>query len=96
MNDARLSELLKNGAEIAQKGTEVAQRLTGKGRADAINTAVVVFNALQEDGSLTLEKLEALTKLSNGSVKNAIRLLRLNGIIKREGADRGGRWEVLV
>lgn len=90
------AEVARKGAEVAQKGAEVAQRLTGKGRTDAINNAVVVFNALQEDGSLTVEKLEALTKLSNGSVKNAIRLLRLNGIIKREGADRGGRWEVLV
>ena len=90
------AEVAPKGSEVAQKGAVVAQRLTGKGRADAINNAVVVFNALQEDGSLTLEKLEVITKLSNGSVKNAIRLLRLNGIIKREGADRGGRWEVLV
>jgi len=89
-------EVAQKSVEVAQKGAEVAQKLVGKGRADAINNAVAVFNALQEDGSISIEALESMTKLSNGSVKNAIRLLRLNGIIKREGADRGGRWVVLV
>lgn len=89
-------EVAQINREVAQKSAEVARMLRGKGRRDAINNALAVFSALQRDGSLSIETLSSITHLSNGSVKNAIRLLRLNGIITREGSDRGGRWVVLA
>jgi ATP-dependent DNA helicase RecG len=90
------TEVAQIDLEVAQKSAEVARMLRGKGRRDAINNALAVFSALQRDGSLSIETLSSITHLSNGSVKNAIRLLRLNGIITREGSDRGGRWVVLA
>ena len=112
MNDTRLSEsevalkgaeVAPKGAEVAPKGTDVAriinaakEKIQNSGRADAIKNAIAVLVFLMEDGEITIPDIESRTHLSNGSVKNAIRLLRLNGIIRREGADRGGRWEVLV
>ena len=96
-------EVAPIGAEVALKGAEVAQKLgmikeklKGLGRTDAIENAIAVLGFLIEDGDLSIPDIESRTHLSNGSVKNAIRLLRLNGIIKREGSNHGGRWEVLV
>ena len=97
------AEVAPKGAEVAPKGAEVAriinaakEKIQNSGHADAIKNAIAVLVFLMEDGDITIPDIESRTHLSNGSVKNAIRLLRLNGIIKREGANRGGRWEVLV
>ncbi|MBR4172356.1 MAG: hypothetical protein IKR48_11955 [Kiritimatiellae bacterium] len=82
--------------QVAPKSTEVAQRLSGKGRADAVRNAVAVFECLMANSEVSVPNIESKTHLSNGSVKNAIRLLRQNGIIKRDGSNRSGRWVVLV
>ena len=98
-----IAEVAPKGAEVAPKGAVVAriinaakETIQNSGRADAIKNAIAVLVFLMEDGEITIPDIESRTHLSNGSVKNAIRLLRLNGIIRREGANRGGRWEVLV
>ena len=89
-------EIAPIGSEVAQKNPEVAQKLSGKGRGDAVGNALAVFNAIYADGNISIAEIESITQLSNGSVKNAIRMLRTNGIIMREGADRGGKWTVLI
>lgn len=89
-------EVAQTGSEVAQKRSEVAQRLAGKGRVDAINNATLVFEEIFKNAKSSISEVEKKTGLSNGSVKNAIRLLRINGLIKREGADFGGRWIVLI
>ena len=89
-------EVAQKETEVAQRGAEVAQRLSGKGRADAISNATLVFEMIFANNKSSISEIENKTGLSNGSVKNAIRLLRINGIIKREGADFGGKWTVLI
>lgn len=84
------------GPEVAQRLNIVKEKLKGLGRADAIENAIAVLGLLLEDGNLSIPDIESSTHFSNGSVKNAIRLLRVNGLIKREGPRRGGRWVVLV
>ena len=81
--------------QVAPKPAEVALMLKDKGRTDAIKNAVAVFRCLMEDGGVLVADIENQTHLSNGSVKNALRLLRMNGIIKRDGSNRNGRWVVL-
>lgn len=92
----RSAEVAQTDLEVAQRGAEVAQRLSGKGRADAISNATLVFEMIFANNKSSIGEIENKTGLSNGSVKNAIRLLRINGIIKREGADFGGKWTVLI
>ena len=74
-------EVAPKGAEVAPKGAEVAQRvekvvkkLDGHGRADAIENAVVVYKCIIEDNRIAIPDIESKAHLSNGSVKNAIRL----------------------
>ena len=97
------AEVAPIGAEVALKGAEVAQKLSnikekikGLGRTDAIENAIAVLGFLIEDGGLSIPDIESRTHLSNGSVKNAIRFLRVNELIRHEGSNRGGRWVVLV
>ena len=89
-------EVARKLAEVARKRTEVAQKLAGKGRADAIQNAVEVFMVIAESGEISIAEMEKKTGFSNGSVKNALRLLRVNNIITRKGGDRGGRWVILI
>ena len=97
------AEVAQKDVEVAQKGAEVAQKLNdikakikGVGRVDALENAITVLGFLMEDTRISIPDIESRSHLSNGSVKNAIRLLRVNEIIKREGSNRGGRWVVLI
>jgi hypothetical protein len=90
------SEVAPKGAEVAQKLGVIREKIKDLGRTDAIENAIAVLGFLIEDGGLSIPDIENRTHLSNGSVKNAIRFLRVNEIIRHEGSNRGGRWVVLV
>ncbi len=89
-------EVSLTSLKLAPIGAEVAQKLKGKGRGDAIDNAIAVFKIIYVNGKISIGEMESMTQLSNGSIKNAIRMLRTNGIIMREGAGRGGRWVTLI
>ena len=88
-----ITERLKTLRKEVKMCDAIAESL---GRADAIENAISVLGFLIEDGGLSISDIESRTHLSNGSVKNAIRFLRVNEIIRREGSNRGGRWVVLA
>ena len=46
-------------------------------------------------GNTTLEELQALTGLSSGGIRKAIRRLKDAQLLHRVGPDKGGHWEVL-
>lgn len=86
----------KKNVKLVRRLKKVRQAISALGRADAIENAVAVFRCIVDDGGLSIPGIERRTHLSNGSVKNAIQLLRVNGIIKRDGARRNGRWVALM
>jgi ATP-dependent DNA helicase RecG len=90
------AEVAPISAEVAPKLRAVRRKLEGRGRADAIENAIAVFKVIMENGGLSIPDMESRVHLSNGSVKNAIRLLRLNEIIRRNGSNRNGKWVALV
>ena len=55
-----------------------------------------IAELLRNGEGLAIPDIESKTHLSNGSVKNAIRLLRINAIIVRRVSNRSGKWEALV
>ena len=89
-------EVAPIGPEVAPKLSSIKEKIRSLGRADAIENAISVLGFLIEDGGLSISDIESRTHLSNGSVKNAIRFLRVNEIIRREGSNCGGRWVVLA
>jgi len=92
----RIQQVAPTDAQLAQRRAEVAQRLVGKGRSDAIENTISVYAVLAVNGDMSIAEIESRTKLANRSIKNAFRLLRLNGVIAREGGTYGGKWVVLV
>jgi ATP-dependent DNA helicase RecG len=76
----------EDGTDGTVNGTEVAQNLLDSERA--------VLDALRTNGSLTIKTLVATTGLSERQVKRILVRLREQGLLRREGSDRGGRWVV--
>ncbi|MDE6259080.1 MAG: HTH domain-containing protein [Muribaculaceae bacterium] len=58
------------------------------------NTEHKILELLKLDGSLTIDQLYPLLKMSRKGVQKAIERLKDKGILYREGSTKGGRWIV--
>ena len=58
------------------------------------NTEHKSLELLKLDGSLTIDQLYPLLKMSRKGVQKAIERLKDKGILYREGPTKGGRWIV--
>ena len=58
------------------------------------NTEHKIIGLLKLDGSLTIDQLYPLLKMSRKGVQKAIERLKDKGILYREGSTKGGRWIV--
>ena len=54
-----------------------------------------ILDHLKDYPAATLEELQALTGLSSGGIRKAIRRLKDAKLLRRVGPDKGGHWEVL-
>ena len=53
-----------------------------------------IIELLKLDGSLTIDQLYPLLKMSHKGVQKAIERLKDKEILYREGSTKGGRWIV--
>ncbi|MBD5236614.1 MAG: hypothetical protein HDS62_03645 [Bacteroidales bacterium] len=60
------------------------------------NTEHKIIGLLKLDGSLTIDQLYPLLKMSRKGVQKAIERLKDKGILYREGTTKGGRWIVRI
>lgn len=51
-----------------------------------------ILAAMQENPAVTIRELQEIVGLSESGVKKIIKQLRTEGVIKREGGAKGGRW----
>ena len=58
------------------------------------NSEHKIMGLLKLDGSLTIDQLYPLLKMSRKGVQKAIERLKDKGILYREGSTKGGRWIV--
>lgn len=54
-----------------------------------------ILAAMQENPAVTIRELQEIVGLSESGVKKIIKQLRTEGVIKREGGAKGGRWRVM-
>jgi len=47
---------------------------------------------MRENPAVTIRELQEIVGLSESGVKKIIKQLRTDGVIKREGGAKGGRW----
>ena len=64
------------------------------GQTNTDNT-IVVLQAIVNDPYITRIKLSELTGIAPSAVQKHINKLKKQGIIKRNGGDFGGHWEIL-
>ena len=58
------------------------------------NTEHKIIELLKLDGSLTIDQLYPLLKMSRKGVQKAIERLKVKGTLVRGGSTKGGRWIV--
>lgn len=59
-------------------------------------SAQMIVDALIANPSLTRSELSSIIEKTEDTVKHHIQMLQKKGIIKREGSDRSGYWQVLI
>ena len=76
-----------------QKGSEKgSQKGSEKG---SEKTRDRIVSEMKKNPSVTINKLATTLSISDRAVSKHIKKLQEEGIIRREGADRGGSWEVI-
>ena len=61
-------------------------------RLDARRSLIAVFKAILSNREVTIVQLEEKTSLANGTVKDALAMLKEMGAIFRVGAKKNGHW----
>jgi predicted HTH transcriptional regulator len=56
---------------------------------------VKILNLIKQDNSITIPKIANKLDVSSKTIKRDIQKLKNEGIIKRIGPDKGGKWSVL-
>lgn len=54
-----------------------------------------ILAAIRKNPAVTIRELQEIVGLSESGVKKIIKQLRTEGVIKREGGAKGGRWRVM-
>ncbi|MEW6259249.1 MAG: winged helix-turn-helix transcriptional regulator [Thermodesulfobacteriota bacterium] len=54
-----------------------------------------ILDACRENGAITIPELAALIGITERSVERNIQSLRENGLLRRVGGRKEGRWEVV-
>ncbi|MBR4823558.1 MAG: winged helix-turn-helix transcriptional regulator [Spirochaetaceae bacterium] len=55
----------------------------------------VIFEAIRENPFARNEELVQISSLSSRTVDRTIKALREKGILKHEGPNKGGHWEII-
>ena len=75
--------------------SNVTGKVTGKATGKATGKSEIIVNTILANPHTTVEDLMELLNMSNTGVRNIMRQLKADGIIKRVGSDKTGHWEVV-
>ncbi len=59
------------------------------------NTRHAVLDLIREDNSISISAISERLNITRSTIQKHIDNLRNDGLIRREGADKGGRWVVM-
>ena len=90
-------EKTKDAAFVAsssvENGTDKIGMKTGMKTGMKITDAIL--NMIKEDPSVSIDRLALVTERARSSVQEAIGRLKIAGVIRRVGPDKGGHWEIV-
>ncbi|CAF30016.1 RNA-binding domain-containing protein [Methanococcus maripaludis] len=62
---------------------------------NAVSRSDKIIALIMENPEITILEISKLLNLSHSTVRNEIKVLKENGIVKRVGPTKGGHWEVV-
>ena len=71
------------------------EKVGRKSREKATNSREKIITMLSEDGTLTMAALARRIGITTKAVEKQIARLKADGILKRIGPDKGGRWHIV-
>jgi len=85
-------QVQESGSEATQEGSEKSAE---KVRRKYGENAEKVFEIITRDSFVKTRDIAAEVKVSQNAVEKIIRKLKKEGVLKRIGPDKGGRWEII-
>lgn len=83
------------------KGSEKTARVTGEGapkssgkEESSQKSSQKIIELMQNDPTITIADLAQIVGITDRAIKKQIEKLRIRGLIRRIGPDKGGHWEV--
>ena len=77
---------------IAETGEEGGQKGGQKGYDKTID---IILQLIKDDPGITRKALTGIVGISQSAIQKHINRLKAEGIIVRNGGDRGGHWEII-
>jgi len=81
--------------DSSEKASGKPEKTSGKRRENVGKTSGKILDACRENGLITIPELAALIGITERSVERNIQKLRANGLLRRVGGRKEGRWEVV-
>jgi ATP-dependent DNA helicase RecG len=88
--------------EASEKTTGVSEKTSEKTAATSEKTTGVsektsekILELLKADPEITIRELASIVGISDRSIERNLQKLQKDNLVKRIGADKGGRWEVV-
>jgi len=81
--------------DSSEKASGKPEKTSGKRRENVGKTSGKRRDACRENGLITIPELAALIGITERSVERNIQKLRANGLLRRVGGRKEGRWEVV-
>jgi ATP-dependent DNA helicase RecG len=82
---------MKSGVETDKKNINSDKKTDKKGE----KTDKKILSLMQDNSFVTISQLSDIIGVSNSAINQQIIKLRKTGIIRREGADKGGKWVII-
>jgi predicted HTH transcriptional regulator len=60
-----------------------------------IKTEDKILNLINEDNFISIAQISAMLQINTSAIQKHIENLKSKGIIRRDGADRGGKWVII-
>ena len=90
----------ENGGKV---GGDIVENVVGKDLNDVEKPSDVVDNVVEnilasisKNSTISTKKLAAMYSLSERQVQRIMTKLKEQGVIRRIGPDKGGRWEIIA
>jgi predicted HTH transcriptional regulator len=87
----------KSGKKTDESSKKSGMKNTQSGMKSGKKTKTIdkILDIIREDDSVTISHLSTMFQINTSAIQRHIDNLRAKGIIRRDGADKGGKWVVI-